>query len=418
MTTVLRLSNILLCLIPIVLLTGPFLPDLFLSLICLLFLVTISREKINLYFKNNFFYFFLSFNIFLIIISLFSENILYSLESSLFYFRFSLFGFVVWYLIDQNNNLIKYFFYALLIAYAYALLDGYFQYFVKSTITGIEISQFRLSLPFNDKLILGGYLSRLFPLLIGLYIYCINQNLRSYLILALLFILSDVLIFVTGERTALGLITLSTIMIIFLISDFRILRIATFLVSILFIVIITFSNRQIKQRNIDLTMTQIGVNENSEELKIFSKEHDSLIKTALNMFLEKPLHGHGPNSFRNLCDKDEYKHNELSCSTHPHHNHIQLLAETGIIGLLYSLFFFLFIIFDLTKCLFFQYFRNQKIFNNTQICIYIALLLTIWPLFPTLNFFNNWINVIYHIPLGFLLYFRYSNLNKSNSNFI
>ncbi len=417
MTIVLRLSNILLCLIPLVLLTGPFLPDLFLSLICLIFLATISKEKIKIYFKNNFFYIFLSFNIFLIIISLFSKNILYSLESSLFYFRFSLFGFVVWYLIDQNKNLIKYFFYALLVAYAYALLDGYFQYFVKSTISGIEISQFRLSLPFNDKLILGGYLSRLFPLLIGLYIYCVNQNLRNYVILAFLFILSDVLVFVAGERTALGLMTLSTILIIFLVSEFRMLRIATFLISILFIIIITFSNSQIKQRNIDLTMTQIGINENSEQLRIFSQEHDSLIKTAVNMFLDKPLHGHGPNSFRKLCDEEPYKHNEYSCSTHPHHNHIQLLAETGIIGLLYSMFFFIFIIIDLTKYLFFQYFRNQKIINNTQICIYIALLLTIWPLFPTLNFFNNWINIIYHIPLGFFLYFRYSNLNKSNSNF-
>ena len=412
MSNALRTSNILLCLIPLALLTGPFLPDLFLSIICLLFLATISKEKINRYFKNSFFFIFLSFNIFLILISLFSEDILFSLRSSLVYFRFFLFGFVVWYLLDQNKNLIKYFFYALLIAYTYSLFDGYSQYFLGSTLSGIEVSGLRLTLPFNDKLILGGYIARLFPLLVGLYIYCIDKSYKNYLILALLFILSDVLVFVTGERTALGLMTLSTIAIIFIISEFRLLRIISFFISVVLIFVISFSNNQIKERNIDFTMEQIGISDNSEKLNIFSPVHDSLFKTARNMFLEKPLTGQGPNTFRKLCDNDKYKYNSYSCSTHPHNNLIQLLAETGIIGFIYFFIFLMFIIVDIAKYIFFSYFRNQKIFSNAQICIYIAFLLTVWPLIPTLNFFTNWINVIYYLPLGFFLYFRYSNVRN------
>ena len=411
MSNVLRISNILLCLIPLALLTGPFLPDFFLSIICLLFLATMSKEKINRYFKNIFFYIFLSFNIFLISISLFSEDILFSLRSSLFYFRFFLFSFAVWYLLDQNKQLIKYFFYVLLIAYTYSLIDGYSQYFLGSTLSGIEISGLRLTLPFNDKLILGGYIARLFPLLVGLYIYCIEKSYKNYLILAFLFVLSDVLVFVTGERTALALMTLSTIAIIFLISEFRLLRIISFFISFILILVISVSNNEIKERNIDFTMEQIGIGEN-REIRIFSPVHDSLIKTALNMFLENPLTGQGPNTFRKLCDDVKFKYDPNSCSTHPHNNLIQLLAETGIIGLFYFFIFLMFIIIDISKYIFFYYFRNQKIINNAQVCIYIAFLLSAWPLIPTLNFFTNWINIIYYLPFGFFLYFRYSNLKN------
>lgn len=408
----LRISNILLCLIPLALLTGPFLPDLFLSIICLLFLSTLSKEKINQYFNNIFFYIFLSFNIFLIFISLFSDDIFFSLKSTFFYFRFFLFGFAVWYLLDQNKNLIKYFFYALLIAYTYSLIDGYSQYIFGTTLSGIEISGLRLTLPFNDKLILGGYIARLFPLLVGIYIYCTDKSYKNYFILALLFILSDVLVFVTGERTALVLMTLSTIAIIFIISEFRLLRIISFFISIVLIIIISFSNNEIKERNIDFTMEQVGISENSEQLRIFSPVHDSLIKTAINMFLEKPLTGQGPNTFRKLCGHERFQYNSFSCSTHPHNNLIQLFAETGIIGSIYFLIFLLFILVDIAKYLFFYYFRNQKIFSDVQICIYITFLLTVWPLVPTLNFFTNWINVIYYLPFGFFLFFRYSNLKK------
>ncbi len=400
--------SILVCLIPFALLTGSFLPDLFLSLTCLVFFLTISKEKIKKYFNNNFFYIFLSFYIFLIIASLFSEDIFHSLRSSIVYFRFFLFSFIVWYLLDLNKNLIKYFFYALLIAYSYALIDGYYQYFFGSTITGIEIYGSRLSLPLHDKFILGGYIARLFPLLVGLYIYCFKQNYKNYAFLALLFILSDILVFVTGERTALGLMTLSTIAIICLISDFRFLRIFTFFISIVLILIISFSNSKIKERNIDHTMEQVGLSENSQDINIFSPEHDTLIRTGLNMFLEKPLFGQGPNMFRKLCDREKYSNDENSCSTHPHNNQIQLLAETGVIGLSYSFIFFIFIITDIMRYLFFYYFRNEKIISNTQICIYISIFLTLWPFFPTLNFFTNWINVVYYLPLGFFLYFRYT----------
>ena len=55
--------------------------------------------------------------------------------------------------------------------------------------------------------------------------------------------------------------------------------------------------------------------------------------TSLNIFFDNKLIGSGPNTYRKLCNKDEYNVNEFSCSTHPHNTYLQLLSETGIIGL-------------------------------------------------------------------------------------
>ena len=64
--------------------------------------------------------------------------------------------------------------------------------------------------------------------------------------------------------------------------------------------------------------------------------------TALEMFKEKPVIGYGYNSFRQECKRFHYINSHSvknRCSTHPHNYIIQLLAETGIIGLILYLLF-------------------------------------------------------------------------------
>ena len=52
--------------IPLALLTGPFLPDLFLSIISIYFIIVALRNKLKKYFLNNFFYIFILFYFYLI----------------------------------------------------------------------------------------------------------------------------------------------------------------------------------------------------------------------------------------------------------------------------------------------------------------------------------------------------------------
>ena len=152
--SIIYFQSILLCLIPLALLTGPFLPDLFLSIISICFLYLAITEKDWKYFKNLFFLIFSLFYLYLVLCSLLSENVSSSLRSSLFYFRFIIFSLAVWYIINNNKNILKIFTYSLLITFIFALLDGYLQFFYSTGIFNIDSPNHRLTLLYDDKLIL------------------------------------------------------------------------------------------------------------------------------------------------------------------------------------------------------------------------------------------------------------------------
>ena len=78
--------------------------------------------------------------------------------------------------------------------------------------------------------LLGSYLSRLFPLLFALFLVKKKQKFEIYFI-GLLFILVDILIYMSGERTAFFFLNLSTIFIIILIKQYQKFRLATFIIA-------------------------------------------------------------------------------------------------------------------------------------------------------------------------------------------
>ena len=48
--------------------------------------------------------------------------------------------------------------------------------------------------------------------------------------------------------------------------------------------------------------------------------------------------------------------------------------------------------------------HKKNALSDYQICLYAALLITLWPLVPTGNFFNNYISIIHYLPIGFLIF--------------
>ena len=86
--------SILFLLLPVALVTGPFLPDAFLTLIGIYFLIVSIQKKLYAYYKNAFVCFFIIFYLFLIMSGLMSDDIYLSLIESngpIFYFRYLFF---------------------------------------------------------------------------------------------------------------------------------------------------------------------------------------------------------------------------------------------------------------------------------------------------------------------------------------
>ena len=337
-------------------------------------------------------------------IPIISENIIFSLKSSLFYIRFGIFVCLIWYLVDKDKSILSFFYYSLLISFSVLSIDAYIQYFKQVNLIGLSpFENNRVSSFFGDELVLGSFLTRLFPLLFAFFIIKPKKSLIEISYIAILFIAVDVLIFITGERTAFALLNLSTIFIIFLIKQFKLLRLLTFLIGLFLCLTLTFSDSQLKNRMITSPIESMGLDKTSSQKYIISESHDSLIRTAYNMFLDKPILGQGPKMFRYLCDDPKFSFGKYSCSTHPHNSYVQLLAETGIAGFIALLSIFIFILFCFYKQVMSIYFKRNRYLDDYQVCLLGGILITVWPFIPSGNIFNNWLSIIYFLPFGFYL---------------
>ena len=119
-----KFSSILLYFLPAALISGPLISDIILSVVALIFIFLSVRERLWKYYKNNFFYIFSAFYFYILCRTLLSEDPSLALINSLFYFRFGIFSLAVWYLIDNNSDLIKKFFLVLSITLFILIFDA------------------------------------------------------------------------------------------------------------------------------------------------------------------------------------------------------------------------------------------------------------------------------------------------------
>jgi len=397
-----QITHLLLVSIIPFLIWGPFFPDLIVSFSALFFLYNRFDDNNFYYFNNKPFVIFLLFLIIIIVSSLEAEDILLSIQSSFFYFRIGVFSCFIWYLIEKDKNILKYFYYALVICFSALVIDGYLQFFTGSNIAGLPKLGNRISSFFGDELIMGSYLSRLFPLLFALFLVKKKGKYEMYYI-GVLFILVDILIYISGERTSFFFLNLSTLFIIILIKEYQKFRLITFLVALIIIVGLTFSSNELSNRMIKGPAKSMGLVKDAQSKNIFTPSHDSLIKTAFNMFKDKPILGHGPKMFRKICSNEKYATGVSPCDTHPHNFYVQLLAETGIIGFSFLFVSFLYVLYCAFRQLKSIVLRQKRYLSDYQVCLLAGILITVWPFSPNGNFFHNWLIIVYSLPVGFYL---------------
>ncbi len=401
----------------------------FIGLTLILYFLITNREINFLKDKKIIFLFILSF--------FFGVNAFLQIDdnlkiSSLFHFRFVILVlsilFCLKYFEKIDLEIKKKTFLIIFIIVSLVLFDAIFQFLTGENLLGYKILNNRISGVFQDELVLGSFLIKILPFLTWNLYHSkidIKKNQKQLIIFFSLYIIC---IFLSGERTSFALSLLYFIGIIIFLNQLRKIFSISFICLIFFIILIsTFqigksdpNNRIFIKTFHQLTnhyfitnnipeVTQKDKNKKKEIIKknilIFSEDHTGHYKLAFKLFKENPIFGVGPKGFRHYCRKVNYDPEIGICSTHPHNFLVQITSETGLIGLSLYIFIIFFLIFRLIKCV------NLKIYSDNKsslIILSIGLLVNLFPLLPSGNFFNNWISLINYYLLGIYFY----NYNK------
>lgn len=263
---------------------------------------------------------------------------------------------------------------------------------------GLELKSF-----FNDEKRLGSYFFRFLPIFLGLFYLLFENSLKKYyfFLMLILIILIEILIIFSGERVAIFFIILFNLLTLVLIPYKNSLLSYFFVILALLLTSILIYNENLRKHVIDRTVMQFNYGNN---FTIFSYEHEAHYLSAYRMFIHNPFLGVGPKMFREECSNEKYSviitPTENSCSTHPHNFYMQLLAETGI---LFFLFFFLIFIYLNKIFINISLKKNSAKYKISSIFFLIAIYMSLWPIIPSGNIFNNWINIFYSFPIGFLI---------------
>jgi O-antigen ligase len=405
-----KINSFFLYILPISLVTGPFIPNLIVTLTCVVSLFLIIYNKEFKYFDNLFFKFFLIFSIYLIINSALHGKFNLNNISGYTYLRYSIFSIAIWHTLDNNINFFRNFTKIFLLTVLLLFIDSIFQYFNGTNLLGIQKSSYdKISSFFGRDVKLGAYLARIYIFVFMFFYLFLDKKLLNILYLNLFNFLFATIILLTGERTSFFIFILNFLLINFITRENYFNKIITFFVVVLTSIIIFANVEAVKIRYIDDTVAQITEpNKDNLGYNFFSKAHENHYRIAYKMFSDSKFFGQGPNSFRNLCSEEKFRLsvNGEGCSTHPHNIYMQLLGETGLSGLLFLLiaFFYMYSLFivSLLKNL-----KKNKNFEN-RIFFYVPIVVYLFPFIPTGSFFNSWVNIIVFLPMGFLLNQLYS----------
>jgi O-antigen ligase len=400
-----KINSFILYILPVSLVTGPFIPNLIITLISFISIFLIIYNKQWKFFDNLFFKGFSVFSIYLIINSILNNNYILNNISGYTYLRYSFFSIAIWHTLENNSNFFRNFTKFILLTVLLLFIDSIFQYFNGTNLLGIQKSSYnKISSFFGRDVKLGAYLARIYLFFFLFFYLFLDKKLLNIIFLNFFNALFAIMILLTGERTSFLIFILNFLLINFIIRESFINKTINFLIVALISSIVFANIKDVKIRFIDHTFNQLTEsNRNTSSYNFFSKGHEYHYKIAYKMFEDNKFFGQGPNSFRNLCSEEKFRlsANGDGCSTHPHNIYMQLLGETGLVGFLFifTAFFYIccLLIRDLLKIC-----KKNKNFEN-RIFFYVPIVVYLFPFIPTGSFFNSWVNIIIYLPMGFLL---------------
>ena len=298
---------------------------------------------------------------------------IYSVGEAAAWFRFPLFAFAVTFWLGRDRRLLKAMLFSIGLGMLFMGSINVFEMTLVGQVGG------RLSWPYGD-LVPGNYLAKAcLPAFVIVMAFATSAGSRNALFAALIALFSLSTSVMTGERINF-LIRLCSGLLAAVVWKPRILKVAligvTVLVSFLLVFYLFPSTAS---RFVVNFVEQLPFHADSNYYKTMAP--------GVLAFLESPILGVGPGNLRFLCEEITAASPSYECHPHPHNYYIQLLGETGIIGLLTGVLSLWSIIWTCAR---------PALSDRSNIVVatmWIVPFAFFWPIASTSDFFGQWNNI-------------------------
>ncbi len=396
--------TILISLLPVALIAGTAISNLFILLINIFFIYIIFKNKKTNFLLNKFFIILILIWILLFLNSIFIGNNFDSFIRSFGFIRFILLIFAFKYFFEEDDNFSKNTVFTIwFIIFNIVTIDIFIEFTTGSNIFGIESAyKGRIASFTGEELKIGNYYFGFILLALSFFYnnYFKDKKYFFYLVVLIFMIAS----FLIGERSNFIKVFIACTIFMFLLDNKDYLKKLLILILSVFIVsIIIINNNYFKQRFVGEIISPIM---NKGLLSyVENSNYGKHYEIAKKIHKKNYLFGVGIKNYRLESGKKEYNINysNFGGDIHPHQIHYEFLAETGLVGYLIFLIFFIFSIFYG----FFRFFRDRNLYILSST---LFILTTALPLIPSGSFFTSFTASIFWINYSFLII----NIDKSN----
>ena len=332
-----------------------------------------------------------------LISALLSSEVQYSAGEAVIWIRFPIYAAACAFWLSGRRELLS----AMLLSTGSAMVLMCFILLVEFSIFGF--SNGRLGWPYGDY-VTGNYLAKAsMPAFCVLIVVFLNKRGWIATICASVICFTLIMSFLTGERMNFLLRLGALLLILVVFSSQK--KQGFLFVAILFslIALVAFPSEGIIHRYFLDFFAQLPIHSDSPYLRVWMG--------GVEAFLSKPLIGIGPDNYRLLCSEISGASLHVDCHTHPHNFFVQILAETGFVGLLAGVAMMLAII---LHCWSASGSADNPYFGPVA---FVVPLVFFFPIQSTADFFGQWNNVFMWSALGLALSVqKTSNFDKKQKS--
>jgi len=318
----------------------------------------------------------------------------HTILKSILFLKYLFLYLTIKFLIGNRIISLKYFFVSCTFCTLFVSFDIFYQFTFGKDLFGFEPIGRRLSGPFGDELIAGGYLQRfsIFSFfLIPLFFNNLSNKYSKYLI-PIFFIIFISALMLSGNRMPFILFVFTiSLIVVFQKQSRKYLLSFVIIFSLLFIGIynlnekvkMNFDTFQIQISKMIVVATKGDYNDKNapQYLREFATFYDTWL---MNKYI-----GGGVKNFRFYCHTrpNIEKNTNFICNMHPHNYYLEILTETGIIGFLIISLIFL----NILYLSFYKKYISKSSFsvNNTVVPFIFLFIAEIFPLKSTGSFFTT-----------------------------